>query len=239
LRIAGWGAVPARPKTKRSDMNRAERRRGGPPSRVELEAQIKRRRIILYGLLAVVIIGLFVAVGYANRSGEVKTASDAPALAKISIGDKAPQFSVSSTGGPFDLNAAAGKPTLLEVFATWCPHCQKEAPVLSRLNDKFKGQGNVIGVSGSPYSMDSTSPENQADVIAFTAKYGARYPVAFDPDLDVAKKYLQGGFPTIVLIGSDGKILAVGSGEVPEAGLQKALANAIAGKPVSSTFDVK
>jgi thiol-disulfide isomerase/thioredoxin len=219
-------------------MNRAERRRGGPPSRAELEASIKRRNLILYISLAVVALVVIVAVGYANRSGEVKTASDAPTYAQIPIGSQAPTFAVSSTGGPFDLATAGGKPTLLEVFATWCPHCQREAPVLSRLSDKFKGQANILGVSGSVTGMDS-APETQADVVAFTAKYGARYPVAFDGAMDVAKKYLQGGYPTIVLIGKDGKILAVGSGEVPADGLQKAIANAVAGKPVDPAFGVK
>jgi thiol-disulfide isomerase/thioredoxin len=220
-------------------MNRAERRRGGPPSRAELDASVKRRNLILYISLAVVVVGIFSAIVLANRNGEVKLASDAPTYAQIPVGSTAPTFAVSSTGGPFDLSAAGGKPTLLEVFATWCPHCQREAPVLSKLYDTFKAQANIIGVSGSERGVDNTSPETQADVVAFTQQFGARYPIAYDGQLDVAKKYLQGGYPTIVLIGKDGKILAVGSGEVPADGLQKALVNAIAGKPVDPTFGVK
>jgi len=219
-------------------MNRAERRRGGPPSRAELDASIKRRRLIIYISLAVIAVLMVTAVVIANRNGEVKTASDVPTYAQIPIGSQAPAFAVSSTGGPFDLSAARGKPTLLEVFATWCQHCQREAPILSKLHDSYKAQANIIGVSGSATGMD-TGPESQADVISFTQKYGARYPVAFDGAMDVAKKYLQGGFPTIVLIGKDGRILAVGSGEVPVDGLQKAILNAIAGKPVDPTFGVK
>jgi hypothetical protein len=75
--------------------------------------------------------------------------------------------------------------------------------------------------------------------VAFTQRFGTTYPVAFDPDLLVAKGYLQGGFPTIVLISKDDKVLAIGSGELPAAGLEKAVSAAIIGKPVSPTFDTK
>ena len=37
---------------------------------------------------------------------------------------------VSSNAGPFDL-ASVSTPVLLEVFATWCPHCQREVPVVN------------------------------------------------------------------------------------------------------------
>ena len=44
---------------------------------------------------------LFVAVAVASRTP--KTASDAPVLAPLKVGDKAPEFAVATTAGPFDL----------------------------------------------------------------------------------------------------------------------------------------
>jgi thiol-disulfide isomerase/thioredoxin len=206
-------------------------------SRAAREAQAKRRNLVLYGSLGLVAVVLVVAVALMSRVP--KTASDAPVVAQLTVGQKAPEFAVSTTDGPFDLAHNGGKPTLLEVFATWCPHCQHEVSILNPLYAKLKGAANVVAVSGSAQAIDEQSPESQADVVAFTQRFGTTYPVAFDPDLAVAKGYLQGGFPTIVLISKDDKVLAIGSGELPAAGLEKAVSGAIIGKPVSPTFDTK
>jgi len=221
-------------------MNRSERRQATVrPSQTELKARAARRTMIVYISLVVLAVGAIVAVLIVERNGSVQSASNAPDMAKISVGQPAPDFSVATTNGPFDSTKAAGKPILLEAFATWCPHCQREVPILNALNAKYKNKANVVGVSASPYSMDSATPESQADVVAFMQKFGATYPIAFDPNLDVSHKYLQGGFPTVVLIGPNGRIQAIGSGELPQVELEKALDASLAGKPVSPTFGAK
>jgi peroxiredoxin len=218
-------------------MNRVERRQGGGPTQAELRAQAQRRRAILFGSLAMLAIVILIAVGLASRVP--KAASEAPSYAKIKVGDKAPTFAVSTTGGLFDLANAGGKPTLLEVYATWCPHCQKETATLNALYDAYHTKANIVAVSGSPYAIDESSPETQADVAAFMERFSVRYPLAFDPSLDVAKKYLQGGFPTIVLIGKDGTVVGLRDGEVPGPDLSKALDAAVAGKPVDPHLGAK
>ncbi|MFY9780155.1 MAG: TlpA disulfide reductase family protein [Candidatus Baltobacteraceae bacterium] len=218
-------------------MNRAERRQGGGPSRAELQAQAQRRRTILFASLGVMAVLLLVAVGVASRVPKV--ASEAPIYAQLKVGDKAPEFAVSTTGGPFDLAGAGGKPTLLEVYATWCPHCQRETVTLNRLYDAYRGNVNIVAVSGSPYGIDESSPESQADVVDFMQRFSVRYPIAFDPNLDVAKKYLQGGFPTLVLIGKDGTILGIRDGEIPSSDLSAALDAAVAGRHVDPHLGAK
>ena len=215
-------------------MNRAERRQGTAPTRAELKARAGRRRVIIYTSLALVVIAAVVAIGYASRIP--KTASDAPAVAQIKIGQQAPQFDVSTTAGPFDLAKNGSKPTLLEVFASWCPHCQREVKVINPLYTAFGDKVNFVAVSGSQYGIDGQSAETQADVVNWVTRFGARYPVAFDGQLDVANKYLQGGFPTLVLIGRDNAILAIGTSEIPGAKLKAALQAVIAGKPVNPSF---
>ncbi len=187
-----------------------------------------RRRYILIGSLVLLAVVVIVAISLANRVPE--SASTAPINSTIKVGDKAPDFTVSSTGGPFQLSTTgASKPTLLEVFATWCPHCQREAPVLSKLASQFAGRVNFIGVAGSANAIDGSSPETQVDVFDWSQKFGATYPVAFDPDLTVAHEYLQGGFPTVVLI-DHGIVQSIRSGEMPPSDIAAGLSAALAGK---------
>jgi len=182
-----------------------------------------RRKIVLYATLAVVVLAIVVAVGLASRTNVVsKAASEAPMLSKLKAGDSAPPFSVATNAGNFDL-AQVSTPVLLEVFATWCPHCQRETATLNSLATKYAGKVAVVAVSGSAQGMDGNSVESQADVNQFGAQFNVKYPLAFDPDLKVAQLYLQGGFPTIVLIDKNKKVSLIKSGEVPEADLAKAI----------------
>ncbi|MGB8267813.1 MAG: TlpA disulfide reductase family protein [Candidatus Velthaea sp.] len=183
-----------------------------------------RRKPILYVTLAVIVIGLIVAVGYLSRNPSIvpQAATEAHPQAQLKVGDTAPQFAVSTTAGPFDL-ANSTTPVFLEVFATWCPHCQHEVPILDGLNTKYGKRVQFVGVSGSALGIDGNVPESQADVINFVGKFGVTYPVAYDPDLTVAKQYLSTGFPTIVVIGKDKKVKAILDGEIPQAQLEKAI----------------
>jgi thiol-disulfide isomerase/thioredoxin len=179
---------------------------------------------VTFGILALLAIG---AVAWSSRLPKV--ASVAPTSAVLTVGQVAPPFSVSTTAGAFDLAQAAGKPVLLEVFATWCPHCQRETASLNELYDAYRETVHIVAVSGSQFGVDGSTPESQADVVAFAEKYAVRYPIAFDPTLDVANKYLQGGFPTLVVIGKDGKIVKFRDGEIPIAEIKKDLEAALHG----------
>jgi thiol-disulfide isomerase/thioredoxin len=178
------------------------------------------RNAIIYITLAVVALGAIVAVALANRVPQAaQTVNPSAALA---VGSTAPEFSVSTDAGPFDL-ASVSSPVFLEVFATWCPHCQHEVPIINALAKKYGGKVAFVGVTGSPYGLDESSPENQADVNTWVQQLGVSYPVAFDPDLKVANAYLQGGYPTVVVIGKDKKVHYINSGEQSPAVLSKAI----------------
>jgi thiol-disulfide isomerase/thioredoxin len=152
-----------------------------------------------------------------------KAATNVPITdSKLKVGDTAPAFAIPTNAGSFDL-AQVSTPVLLEVFATWCPHCQRETTVLNDLAAKYAGKLAIVAVSGSPYGIDGSTAESQSDVNAFANRFAARYPMAYDPDLKVAQLYLEGGFPTLVLIDKHKKVSWVQSGEIPQSDVVKAV----------------
>jgi cytochrome c biogenesis protein CcmG/thiol:disulfide interchange protein DsbE len=181
------------------------------------------RKTLTYITAAIVVIAVGLAIHFAN-SGAVSQASQTvnPDATKITVGSTAPTFNITSNAGPFDL-AGVSTPVFLEVFATWCPHCQHEVPVVDALAKAYSGKVAFIGISGSPYGVDGSSPENQSDIDAWVQKLGVTYPVAFDADLKIANMYLQGGYPTIVMIDSHKVVRYVNSGEISPPELQTAL----------------
>jgi cytochrome c biogenesis protein CcmG/thiol:disulfide interchange protein DsbE len=187
---------------------------------------MNQRSIAVASILAIVIIAA-AAIGWyvTHPSGQLQNASQAPIQGKALLGATAPQFAIPTTAGYFDLSKT-DKPVFVEVFATWCPHCQRETAVIDKLYKAFGSRVAFIGVPGSDTAIDGSSPASQLDVLNWAQQFHAQYPIAsYDPSLNVAKLYLQGGFPTMVVIGKDKMIAYINSGEVGYAELAAALKN--------------
>jgi len=112
----------------------------------------------------------------------------------------APTFKIASNAGPFDL-AAVSTPSFSKCSRRGVRIASMKFRSLTR-SQSLCGKVAFIGISGSPYGVDGSSPENQADIDAWVQKLGVTYPIAYDPDLQIANQYLQGGYPTIVMIDS-------------------------------------
>jgi cytochrome c biogenesis protein CcmG, thiol:disulfide interchange protein DsbE len=183
--------------------------------------------------LAIGTVGLLVIIAIAAvawyvvvHPRQLQNASEAPIMGKAAVGATAPQFEVSTTAGLFDLDKA-DKPVFLEVFATWCPHCQHEVPVVNRLYHAYRARVDFVGVSGSQTAMDGVSESSQADVLDWVQRFHVEYPVAYDPLLNVATLYLQGGFPTYAIVGRNKKVDYLNSGEASYNELNSALKKAL------------
>jgi thiol-disulfide isomerase/thioredoxin len=188
------------------------------------KAPLLNTRTILYAVVALIVVAIVVWVGLASRNQVVpENATKAVGQSKLKVGDTAPEFSITTNAGPFDL-ASVSTPVLLEVFAPWCPHCQRETAILNDLAKKYGGKLAIVSVSGDAVDYEHNGqPESQSNVNAFAANYQTRYPVAFDQNLKVAGQYLHSGFPSIHLIDKNKKITFQREGEVPEADLVKAI----------------
>jgi len=134
-------------------------------------------------------------------------------------GKEAPAFEVKGLDAtPYSLTALKGKFVLLDFWATWCSPCRMSMPILDRLNEEFKDQGLVIiGVD----------VEEEHDVVeAFVKKSPTAYPTVLSGDSGILRAYHVAGYPTFVLIGRDGKVLAYQVGFGGEALLRAMLEKA-------------
>lgn len=187
------------------------------------------------GAIAVLAVaGIIVyAVLHANRAvpGAAVATGAAQLPPPLQVGAQAPSFALPSKIGTFSSSQLAGTPYLLEIFATWCPHCQRMTKVLRSLRARVpESRLAMVSVTGSPYGADSTPentvPENQADVDAFESTFQIAWPTFFDPNLTVANAWGLNGFPTIFIVNAKGKIVYTSSGEVPESELLAAVKKA-------------
>lgn len=111
------------------------------------------------------------------------------------------QSFASLEGAPVAMAAFRGRPLLLNFWATWCPPCVEELPLLNRFYGERKAQGwQVLGVA----------VDQPPAVRKFLEKLPLEYPVAIATsggmELGRALGNLQGGLPFTVVLGGDGRI---------------------------------
>jgi len=97
------------------------------------------------------------------------------------------------------LEALRGNPVWLSFFATWCPPCQEETPVLRDTYEAYADEGlEMVAVS----VQETTA----ADVAAYAETYSLPYTIGFDATGEVFDTYQGYGLPTHVFIDADGVI---------------------------------
>ncbi len=116
----------------------------------------------------------------------------------------APDFSLPETyGGRVNLASYRGRPVLLVFWTTSCPICQRELPMLSKLEPEFRNKGvSVLAINvGGGAGVGNFMGANNINLTSLS-----------DDDGTVSRAYRVGGVPKLVLIGGDGKIRRSTSG---------------------------
>lgn len=113
-------------------------------------------------------------------------------------------------GNPVRLEDLRGKLVWLNFWATWCPPCQAETPVLREMDERYRDRGlAIVGVAVQETTVDN--------VREYADRYGLEYPIAFDASADIFDLYRVYALPTQFFIGGDGRILEVVNGPMNEA----------------------
>lgn len=119
-----------------------------------------------------------------------RTATTLPAVTLPALGE----------GEPVDLAAVRG-PAVVSFWASWCPPCRAEMPILQRFFEKYAGRVDVLGI-------DFTDPQVSA-ARALVARAGVTYPLVTDLDGSVSGRGAiprLRGLPYLVLVDAEGTV---------------------------------
>lgn len=174
--------------------------------------QRRRRRPTrrLVGIGAVVIVLMLVAL-LASQLG-----TDPALVRSPLIGRPAPTFALrtvdGSSVGSFDL---AGRPYVVNFWATWCVACRREHPYLMSFYQRWAPSG--LGMVGIVYN------DSAAEVRKYRAKMGTAWLDAMDPGGRTALDFGVYGVPETFVVDANGIVVAKLIGEAKPGSLDRIL----------------
>jgi thiol-disulfide isomerase/thioredoxin len=139
-----------------------------------------------------------------------------PVVQGLAPGQEAPEFEVTLDDGtvvgltgldgdPIRLEDLRGRLVWLNFWASWCPPCQFETPILREMDEAYRDRGlTIVGAAVQETTVD--------DVRRYGERYELDYPIAFDTNADIFHLYRVFALPTQFFIGPDGVVREVVNG---------------------------
>ncbi|MEP6774771.1 MAG: TlpA disulfide reductase family protein [Chloroflexota bacterium] len=179
--------------------------------------------LLLVILLLTVAAFIWVAVG--NNAGNT-SAGGLVATGCPKVGSVAPDFALADvrTGQSFTLASLRGRPVWINFWATWCPPCKTELPIMKQKYDKYKAQG--LAIVGIDMQEEPAYVKSYVDGNAFD------WTFVVDPDGAVTDRYYTAGIPSHLFIDESGVIRAINVGDLQEPSMEILLGTIM--RPISS-----
>ena len=160
---------------------------------MESKKIIRRSAFILAGLI---LVGLVWLLGWSLLHKEPLTG-----LSGITMVNRpAPDFTLTTFDGTkISMADLKGKPVVLNFWASWCPPCRVEAPLLEQAWRAYKERGvSFLGVD---------LQDKKEDALAYIREFGITYSMGPDPTGEISIDYGVSGLPVTFFVSREGEIV--------------------------------
>lgn len=152
-------------------------------------------RYLLFLLLGIVWIYASQAPPGSTTSGKIPAPQ---------TGFLAPDFELpDASGNNIRLSDFAGKPILLNIWASWCTPCRAEMPAMQRVYETYTSQGFII------LAVNATNQDQLDNAVSFVDEMSLSFPILFDHQGQISKLYKVQALPTSFFIDPQGVIQEV------------------------------
>jgi peroxiredoxin len=118
----------------------------------------------------------------------------------VQVGDRAPNFSVTTDNGKrISLRDFGGKVLVVNFWASWCGPCIEEAPSLNEFAKMMEDKGVVV--------LGINVDQNEKQYEGFVKHFGLAFPNARDPQESISYRFGTFKFPESYIIDRSGKVV--------------------------------
>ncbi|MGH3298451.1 MAG: TlpA family protein disulfide reductase [Trebonia sp.] len=174
------------------------------PSAARRTAGLARQHKVITGSVVVFIVALIVVSLATSKT------QDPPPSYPAAAGFTLP--ALGQSGKQVSLSQYQGKPVIINFWASWCPPCQQETPLLASWYKQQHGHVVLLGLDEN----DTT-----ADALKFARAKSVTYPIGFDPKVNVALAYNVEELPQTFFLNAQHRIVDHVFGAVTKAELAK------------------
>ena len=122
------------------------------------------------------------------------------------LGPELPDLVLPCLGGGPDVavtSTTPGRPTLVNVWATWCPPCVEEVPDLAAFAERAGDRVGLVGV---------LTQDSQTSALEFARQFGMRWPSLVDEQGEVFRAFRPGP-PVTLFLDAQGRVVHKRSGK--------------------------
>ena len=166
---------------------------------------MKRARAIVI-LVALVIIISLAYVMYNDLKKDymlrnLETLEETAQVSDFTIKDK-DELEVS-------FSSFSGKPTVINIWATWCPYCIEEFHDFQSAYNKYKENVNFIMLNSTDGQRETVKKASE-----FIKESGYTFPVYYDVYFEASYHFGASSLPMTIFIDKDGNAVAFARGKI-------------------------
>jgi thiol-disulfide isomerase/thioredoxin len=166
--------------------------------------------LVAVGLLA---IGVMFMMKTYSQTSNVYVSSDLSAVPS-EMDYPAPKLNLMTLdGSPVFLEDFRDRIVLVNLWATWCPPCRQEMPILNAFYEQYEDQGFVL------ISIDQE--ETREVVQPFVEEFGLSFPVWLDEDYLAQQAFKTVNLPSSYVIDRAGRVRLMWIGAISQEKLEQ------------------
>ncbi len=122
-------------------------------------------------------------------------------------------FSTTNLAGDkVSLSDYRGHVVMVNFWATWCPPCRAEMPLIESAYEQYRSQGFIV--------LAVNNAERSDQVSSFASQFQLTFPVLLDYSADISQQFGVKGYPTSIFLDTKGKAYATHQGMLTATQLQ-------------------
>jgi cytochrome c biogenesis protein CcmG/thiol:disulfide interchange protein DsbE len=162
----------------------------------------------------------------AERRAAVAPALELPLLQHGSLAPLSDELGSALADDRLALDELRGIPVVLNFWASWCPPCRSEAPLLERMWHSLRQQGVVM--------LGLNMQDLTGDARDFIREFRISYPNVRDQSDEVAIDWGVAALPETFFIDARGRVMGHVIGAVSNSQLTAGISAARSGKPTGA-----